>query len=64
MFSGNISVSNNTGEANIFVPIKGTKGSGTAIIVGQKEFDKWNYEKIAVQVDDTGEVIEINRVKE
>ncbi len=64
MFSGNISVSNNTGEANIFDPIKGTKGSGTAIIVGQKEFDKWNYEKIAVQVDDTGEVIEINRVKE
>ncbi len=51
-------------SGNIFVPIKGTKGSGTAIIVGQKEFDKWNYEKIAVQVDDTGEVIEINRVKE
>ena len=64
IFSGNISVSNNTGEANISVPIKGTKGSGTAIIVGEKEFDKWNYEKIAVQVDETGEVIEINKVKE
>ncbi|STE54731.1 cytochrome c oxidase assembly factor Coa1 family protein [Empedobacter falsenii] len=64
VFTGNISITNDTGEANISVPIKGTKGSGTAIIVGEKEFDKWNYEKIAVQVDETGEVIEINKVKE
>jgi hypothetical protein len=64
MFRGNISVSNDTGEADISVPIKGTKGSGTAIIVGKKEFNKWNYEKIAVQIDDTGEVIEIKRLIE
>lgn len=64
MFRGNISIANDTGEANISVPIRGTKGSGIAIIVGEKEFDKWNYEKIAVQVDETGEVIEINKVKE
>lgn len=64
IFRGNISITNNTGEANITVPIKGTKGSGSAIIVGEKEFDKWHYEKIAVQIDETGEVIQINKVKE
>ncbi|WP_312557528.1 cytochrome c oxidase assembly factor Coa1 family protein [Empedobacter brevis] len=64
MFRGNISITNNTGEADISVPVKGTKGTGNAIIVGKKEFDKWNYEKIAVQIDETGEVIQINKVKE
>ncbi|WP_221411861.1 cytochrome c oxidase assembly factor Coa1 family protein, partial [Empedobacter brevis] len=64
MFRGNISITNNTGEADISVPLKGTKGTGKAIIVGKKEFDKWNYEKIAVQIDETGEVIQINKVKE
>ncbi|TGN29148.1 cytochrome c oxidase assembly factor Coa1 family protein [Empedobacter tilapiae] len=62
MFRGNISITNDTGEAT--VPIRGTKGSGTAIIVGEKEFDKWNYEKIIVQIDETGELIQINKVKE
>ncbi|WP_314242519.1 cytochrome c oxidase assembly factor Coa1 family protein [Empedobacter tilapiae] len=64
MFRGNISIANDTGEANISVPIRGTKGSGIAIIVGEKEFDKWNYEKIIVQIDETGELIQINKVKE
>ena len=64
MFSGNMSVSNNTGVADISVPIKGSKGSGTAIIVGEKEFDKWKYEKIAVEIDETGEVIQLIRYKE
>ncbi|MGV0922602.1 cytochrome c oxidase assembly factor Coa1 family protein [Empedobacter tilapiae] len=64
MFRGNISITNDTGEANVSVPIRGTKGSGTAIIVGEKEFDKWNYEKIIVQIDETGELIQINKVKE
>ncbi|MFV0176112.1 cytochrome c oxidase assembly factor 1 family protein [Empedobacter falsenii] len=64
MYKGNISISNNKGEANITVPIKGTKGTGSAIIVGKKEFDKWIYEKIAVQIDETGEVIQIEKVKE
>ena len=61
MFSGNISTSNDTGEMNISVPVKGSKGTGKAIIVAEKEFDKWNYEKIAVQIDETGEVIQIQK---
>lgn len=62
MFSGNISTSNDTGEANISVPIKGSKGTGKALIIAEKEFDKWNYEKIAVQIDETGEVIQIQKI--
>ncbi|QTV06755.1 cytochrome c oxidase assembly factor Coa1 family protein [Faecalibacter bovis] len=61
IFSGNISTSNNTGEMNISVPVKGSKGTGTAIIIAEKEFGKWNYEKIAVQIDETGEVIQIQK---
>lgn len=61
MFSGNISTSNDTGEMNISVPVKGSKGTGKAIIVAEKEFDKWSYEKIAVQIDETGEVIQIQK---
>lgn len=64
MFSGSLSVSNDTGDADISVPIKGTKGTGKAIIVAEKEFNKWNYEKIAVQIDETGEVITIEKLKE
>ena len=64
VFSGNISVSNNTGVADISVPSKGSKGSGTAIIVGEKEFDKKKKKKIAVEIDETGEVIQLIRYKE
>ena len=64
IFSGNIAVSNDKGVVDISVPIKGSKGTGKALIKGKKEFDKWNYENISVYVDETKELIEIQKIKE
>lgn len=61
MFSGNISTTNDTGTANISVPIKGDKGTGRTIIKAEKQFDEWKYEQISVKIDETGEVIEFQK---
>ena len=61
MMQGAISTTNDGGNADISVPLKGPNGTGTMFIKAVKVNDKWNYERIAVQIDKTNEIIEIQK---
>lgn len=58
MVSGSINVSNNSGNCNIQIPIKGPKGTGTVFVVANKRGD-WKYEELAVYIEATKEEIDL-----
>ena len=43
---GNINLNNNDGDANLVIPVKGPKGSGTVVVVGKKNNGLWTYETL------------------
>ncbi|WP_420570792.1 cytochrome c oxidase assembly factor Coa1 family protein [Kordia sp.] len=59
MLQGNISIQNNTGEANISFPVEGPNGSGTVYVVGQKYNGTWTYDKMTIYIDSSNETIDL-----
>ncbi|WP_353777320.1 cytochrome c oxidase assembly factor Coa1 family protein [Winogradskyella sp. 3972H.M.0a.05] len=59
MMSGNISYSNNDGEADITIPIKGSKGEGSVSVKAQKTDGEWYYEALYVTIKETGEQVNL-----
>ncbi len=59
MFSGNISLNNGAGEADLKIPIKGYKGKGTLVVLGEKYDDEWIYEELYVLIKENGEKINL-----
>ncbi|HEX4997389.1 MAG TPA: cytochrome c oxidase assembly factor 1 family protein, partial [Terriglobia bacterium] len=51
LVSGNISVSGDSGRANLSIPIHGPKGTGRLYLEATKVQGKWTYQKLMVQVD-------------
>ena len=43
---GNIQVQNDSGTANITIPISGPKGNGSVAVVGTKTGGKWSYQSV------------------
>jgi hypothetical protein len=58
MISGSINVSNNTGNCDLQIPIKGSKGKGTLFVVAEKR-GKWEYSQMSVYVEATDEQIDL-----
>jgi hypothetical protein len=58
MATGNIQITNDTGNCNLKIPIKGPKGKGTLLVIATKN-GKWNYSKMAVYVEATKEEIDL-----
>lgn len=58
MVSGSINVSNNTGNCDIQIPIKGSKGTGTLFVVATKR-GKWKYNELSVYIEKTEEEINL-----
>lgn len=56
--SGKTNVNGPSGEADIAIPISGPKGKGTIYAVGTKSAGKWEFSKLAVQIDG-GEMIDL-----
>ena len=50
MMQGNISLNNNSGQANITIPIKGNKDKGVITVVGKKNNGEWIYEELYVKI--------------
>jgi len=48
--AGQINIQNDTGSANITIPISGPKGKGTIHAVATKEGGRWAYSRLDVQV--------------
>ncbi|MEP0263125.1 cytochrome c oxidase assembly factor 1 family protein [Dokdonia sp.] len=59
IMQGSINFSNNSGDADIRVPIKGPKGEGTVYIVGEKHNGVWTYSELEVRIDQNSEVINL-----
>lgn len=57
--SGTLSFSNDDGEIDFLVPIKGTIGTGTIIIRGIKVSGNWIYEDLYVLIKETQEHINL-----
>nr|WP_315220712.1 cytochrome c oxidase assembly factor Coa1 family protein [uncultured Flavobacterium sp.] len=58
MTSGSINVSGNTGNCNLEIPIKGSKGTGILFVVATKKV-KWKYSELSVYVKGTDEEIDL-----
>ncbi len=59
IFKGDISIKNNTGHADIKIPVEGDKGKGTIVIKGDKYDDDWTYEELYIIIKDTQESINL-----
>ncbi|WP_025742633.1 cytochrome c oxidase assembly factor Coa1 family protein [Aquimarina pacifica] len=59
IMSGSISYKNNTGSADMSIPIKGPKGEARLFVVGTKEYDEWTYTEMYVIIDETDEQIDL-----
>jgi len=57
--SGNTSVNNGSGNADLSIPISGPKGKGTIYAVATKSGGEWSYSKLNVKIDSTGETIDL-----
>ena len=51
MINGNISLKNDSGEADFRIPISGSNENGWIIVVATKSYGKWTYEKLFVQFE-------------
>lgn len=59
IMQGEISFKNNTGIADISIPIKGPKGTATVYVIGTKENDQWTYSELYVIPDETNEQVDL-----
>jgi hypothetical protein len=57
--SGKSEVNGASGETNLAVPISGPRGKGTLYVVATKSAGIWSYTTLAVQIEKTGERINL-----
>ncbi|NRA36561.1 MAG: hypothetical protein HRU15_00330 [Planctomycetes bacterium] len=49
--SGNINITNDTGDANLEIPISGPKGSGTVYVIGTRSGGVWTFTRLTCELD-------------
>jgi hypothetical protein len=59
--SGSIQVSGPSGDADLAIPLSGSKGKGTIFLEARKSAGRWSFSKLLVEVDDTKERIDLLR---
>jgi hypothetical protein len=58
MTSGSINITNNSGNCDLKIPIKGSKGKGTLFVVGEKR-GNWQYKVMSVYIEATKEEVDL-----
>jgi len=58
--SGKTNVTGPSGEADLGIPISGPKGKATIYAVAPKSAGTWAFSKLVVQVESSGEMIDLN----
>ncbi len=56
--SGNTNVNGGSGQADLSIPISGSKGKGTIYVVATKSAGEWNYSTLVVKTEG-GETINL-----
>ncbi len=59
MIKGGINVTNNDGNANFDIPVKGVKQEGTLHIIATKTNGKWSYKVIELSVSNSEAIIKL-----
>lgn len=59
IMQGNISTTNDSGDVDLRIPLKGPNGNATVHVIGEKENDEWTYEEMYVTIDESGEKIDL-----
>jgi len=59
MFQGNVHYSNDGGNADIKVPVKGPKGEATLLVIGEEVDGEWTYLKMEVTISDSDKKIDL-----
>lgn len=59
MMNGSLQTSNDSGHADLSIPLKGPKGEGRVYIKGDREVGRWSYSLIELSIDASGERIDL-----
>jgi hypothetical protein len=51
--TGNVNVKNDTGDANLVIPLRGPKGDGAIHVQGTKDGGKWTYSRMTFESNGT-----------
>jgi hypothetical protein len=55
--TGKIELNDNSGYANLVIPVSGEKGEGNILVIATKKGEKWHYEQL--EIDIAGEKINL-----
>ena len=58
---GSVNTNNDAGDANLTIPLTGSKGKGTIYVVGTRSGGTWTYSKMTVKITGTDEEIDLNK---
>ncbi|WP_216909296.1 cytochrome c oxidase assembly factor Coa1 family protein [Synechococcus sp. CCY 0621] len=61
LVSGSVNLSGGTGQANLAIPLQGSRGSGTLYVEARQSAGTWTYSTLTVQPDGSGEPISLLR---
>jgi hypothetical protein len=61
LVSGNVNLSGGTGEAQMAIPLQGSRGSGTLYVEARQRAGTWTYSTLTVRPDGPGEPISLLR---
>ncbi len=64
IMQGELSFKNNTGKADISIPIKGPDGKAKVYVIGTKQNEQWVYSEMYVIISETDEQIDLLGYKE
>lgn len=59
IMQGKISTTNNSGQVDIKIPLKGSKEKGSVTIKGYKTDGEWTYEELYVLIKETNEKVNL-----
>ena len=57
--SGSINVSGSGGDANFSIPLSGPNADGTLHVDAEKFAGEWSFNRLVLEVDDSGEYIDL-----
>jgi hypothetical protein len=58
--TGKVNTNNDTGDADLSIPLTGPKGKGTLYVVGTRSGGQWSYSKMSVKLTATDEEIDLS----
>jgi hypothetical protein len=59
MVSGSLSFGDDTGDADLKIPIEGPKGKGRIYVVGTKTGDDWTYSELYVWIEGSSDTVDL-----